>query len=319
MSKLRRNIIPAVAIVGLAVSLVLLYQARASLRDRDEQVQHLRRRMAQLEDDVHRHSAAHPTGLTADELEAYLALPYKEFDVIYGSGHRRFRDQPRDPVQVAALIEAYFNRHTELPFDARATLQSHAAQMFAFGGMNERAIAFLDRLLADNSADSWADATKAFLLFDRAGLLAVRRRMAGGATVRLVDFLIDHFGESYFDVCKWEPVGSTVSVPAGASANHRATAEQLATAFGLPVTFAPDPPAERSSPAECIRLEIRSMEPWWRVPGYIILHLNKSTLITATDEQRLAAAVTRFIETSREYDGKRQAPIGLATSFELAR
>jgi hypothetical protein len=77
MSKLRRNIIPAAAIVGIAVSLVLFYQARAGLRERDEQVQLLRQRIAQLEDDLACHSPTHPTGLTADELEAYLSLPYK--------------------------------------------------------------------------------------------------------------------------------------------------------------------------------------------------------------------------------------------------
>jgi hypothetical protein len=318
MSKLRRNLIPAVAFVGFAVSLVLLYQARASLRERGEQVQRLRQRMAQLEDDVARHSPTRPTGLTADELEAYLSLPYKEFDVIYGSGHRRFRDQPRDPVQVAALIEAYLDRRTELPFDARSTLQSHAVQMFAMGGMNERAITHLDRLLAQNPADSWAAATKSFLLFDRAGLRATRRRMADGEAAGFVDLLIDHFGESYFDLCKWHPVGSAVCVPASASANHRAAAHQLATAFGLPVTVAPDAPAEGSLPAGCIWLGIRPMGPWRGAPGYIILHV-KGTVITATDEQWLAAAVKRFIETSRQHDGKRQAPIGLATSFELAR
>jgi hypothetical protein len=318
MSKLRRTIIPAVAIVGLAVSLVLLYQARASLRERDEQVQCLRERMTQLEDDAARHSSTHPTGLTADELEAYLSLPYKEFDVIYGSGHRRFRDQPRDPVQVAALIEAYFNRHPELPFDPQATLQSHAAQMFAMGGMSERAITHLDRLLAQNPADSWAAATKAFLLFDRAGLLAVRRRMADGEAAGFVDLLIAHFGESYFDLCKWLPVTSAVCVPVGASAKHRAAADQLAQAFGLPVTVAPDAPAEGNIPTSCIWLEIRPMGPPPEVPGYIIHHL-KNTVIIATDEQWLAAAVKRFIETSRQHDGKREAPLGLATSYDMAR
>jgi hypothetical protein len=97
MAKLRRNIVPAVAIVGFAVSLVLLYQARASLRERDEQVQRLRQRMAQLEDDVARHSSTHPTGLTADELEAYLSLPYKEFDVIYGSAIAGFETNLETP------------------------------------------------------------------------------------------------------------------------------------------------------------------------------------------------------------------------------
>jgi hypothetical protein len=54
------------------------------------------------------------------------------------------------------------------------------------------------------------------------------------------------------------------------------------------------------------------------VPGYIIRHL-KNTVIIATDEQWLAAAVKRFIETSRQHDGKREAPVGLATSYDMVR
>jgi hypothetical protein len=141
--------------------------------------------------------------------------------------------------------------------------------------------------------------------------------MADGEAAAFVDILIDHFGESYFEM-KWSAVGSAVCVPMDASANHRATADQLATAFGLPVTVAQDAPAEGSIPAGCIWLEIRPMGPPRGVPGYIILHL-KGTVITATNEEWLAAAVKRFIETSRQHDGKRQAPFGLATSFELAR
>src|SRR5262245_66468288 len=97
MARLKRNIIPAVAIVGFAVALLLLYQARASLRDRDEQMQRQRERLAQLEVEIARLSSAHPVGRPPDELEAYLSLPYKEFDATPGSGHRRFRDQPRPP------------------------------------------------------------------------------------------------------------------------------------------------------------------------------------------------------------------------------
>jgi hypothetical protein len=54
------------------------------------------------------------------------------------------------------------------------------------------------------------------------------------------------------------------------------------------------------------------------VPGYIILHI-KGTVITATDERWLAEAVKRFIETSGQYKGMRHAPVGLSTSYELAR
>jgi 2-oxoglutarate dehydrogenase E1 component len=44
----------------------------------------------------------------------------------------------------------------------------------------------------------------------------------------------------------------TIGVPVGASANQRSTADQLATAFGLPVTVAQEAAAEGSIPAGCI-------------------------------------------------------------------
>jgi hypothetical protein len=304
--------------LGFAIALWLLYQARASLRERDEQVQHLRERLAQLEVDVARLSSTHPIGLLPEALEVYLSLPYKEFDATPGSGHRRFRDQPRDPAQAGALIEAYLERHTDLPLNQRTNLQGHAAQLFAMGGMNERAITHLDRLRAQNPGDCWAEATKAFLLRDREGLLAARRRMGDGEPAELVDLLIDRFGESYLDVSRWTPICSTVKVPAGASANHRAIADQLARAFGLPATVAHEAPAEGGIPGGCIWLEVRSMGGTPDVEGYIILHATKSTVITATSEQRLAAAVKRFIESSRQHKGQRQVPFGLASSFELA-
>ena len=72
-------------------------------------------------------------------------------------------------------------------------------------------------------------------------------------------------------------------------------------------------------PGNCIWLEIRSMGATLDVEGYIILHANKSTVITATNQDRLDAAVKRFIETSRPRNGKHDARFGLATSFELAR
>jgi hypothetical protein len=185
--------------------------------------------------------------------------------------------------------------------------------------MYERAITHLDRLRAQNPRDTWADATKAFLLSDRAGLLAARRRMVDTGAADLVDHLIDRFGEAYLDISRWTAICSTVRVPAGASASHRATADQLASAFRLSVTVAPAAPSEGGMPSGCIWLEVRPMGGTPDVEGYIILHATKSTVITATSEQQLAAAVKRFIESSRQHNGKRQVPFGLATSFELAR
>jgi tetratricopeptide (TPR) repeat protein len=319
MARLTRNLVPAIGIVGIVASLWLLFQARASLRERDEQVQRLRERLAQFEEDAAHRSSMDAIGLAPDELKAYLSLPYEEFDATPGSGHRRFRDQPRNPAQAGALIEAYLESHPELPLNQRTNLQGHAAQLFAMGGRYERAITYLDRQRAQNPRDAWANATKAFLLFDREGLLAARRQMADGEPTDLIDYLIDHFGESYLDISRWEPICSTVRVPAGASANHRAAAVLLATALGLAVTIAPDAPAESGIAGECIWLEVRPMDGMPDMEGYIILHGTKRTVITASDEQRLNAAVKRFIESTRQHNGQRQAPSGLATSFDLAR
>jgi hypothetical protein len=323
MVRLKRNVVIVIAFAGLAALLFFQYRAQATLRQRDEQLQRLRERMARLEDDVARRSATHPIGLPPDELEAYLSLGYKEFDATPGSGHRRFRDQPRHPSQSGELIEAYLQRHPELPSDQRMTLEFHAAQLFAMGGMNERAITHLDRVrLATGTAGNrnpTADATKAFLLLDREGLLAARRRMADGEAAQIADYLIERFGESYADITRWGPICSTIRVAEGASADHRAAAEQLAKAFGLPVRGAHGAPTEGGIPGDCIWLEVRPMGGTPDVEGYIILHANKSTVITATSEQRLEAAVKRFFESSRQRNGKREAPFGLATSFELAR
>src|SRR5688572_12803236 len=108
------RILAAVALAGLAGSLLLLHQARARVRERDEQLRCLRERTARLEDDVARHSSSGPWGLTPADREAYLSLGYKEFDATPGAGHRRFRDRPQNPAQAGALIEAYLERHTEL-------------------------------------------------------------------------------------------------------------------------------------------------------------------------------------------------------------
>jgi hypothetical protein len=318
MAKHKLSIITALALIGLIASLWFLYQATAGLHERDEQLQRLRQRLAKLEDDVARLSTTGPFGLTVEDSEAYLALGYKEFDATPGSGFRRFRDQPQSTTRAGALIEQYLERHPELSREQRMTLTFHAAQLFAMGGMHERAITHLDRAqLPNGKANLVADATKAFLLFDREGLLAARRRMADGDAAKVVDLLIERFGESYADLLRI-PICSTVSLPAGASPNHRAAADKLAKAFGLPVTVTSNA-TEGGVPGNCIWLEVRALGGASDVDGYMILHADKSTMITATSEQRLDAAVKRFIESSRQHNDKHQAPLGLTTSFELAR
>jgi hypothetical protein len=326
MDSRKHRVITGVAIVGLAVSLLSLQRARSTLRDRDDQLRRLRERTAELEDEVARLSVATDlTGLSREQRDAYLSLPYEAFDATPGSGHRRFRDEPQNPARAGALIEAYLQGRPELSVEQRRILGFHAAQLFAIGGMNERAVVHLDRLLSEHDGDHTAAATKAFLLSDRAGLLAARRRMRDGdAAAEAVDVLVARFGESYADVARWATVCSTaVRMPAGASAAQRAAADRLARAFGLPVAVADRAANADGRPADipggCIWMEIRATGGTPDVEGYVILHANNGTVIAATSERRLEAAVTRFVDSSRLHNGRREAPFGLATSFELAR
>jgi len=51
----------------------------------------------------------------------------------------------------------------------------------------------------------------------------------------------------------------------------------------------------------------------------LIIHSPDGTHITASNQYWLDAAVERFIKSSRESNGHREAPFGLSTSFNLAR
>jgi hypothetical protein len=264
----------------------------------------------------HRFISAVPPGRPADSREPYLALAYKEFDATYGSGWRRFHDQPRNPSETATLVEAYLERHEDLTTDQQRILHFHAAQLFALGGMDVRALPHLEAARAPNpDSNHIIDATKAFLLRDRDGLLAARRRMAAGSgAAEPCDWLLEHFGDSYAENL-WIPLSAMVSVPTNASPEHRAAAEDLAHAIGRPLTIAPN----EGVPGDCIWLDVRTFGSTPDVNGYIILHGNKSTVITATSQRWLATAAERFIASCRERNLQREAPFGLVTSFQLAR
>ena len=66
-------------------------------------------------------------------------------------------------------------------------------------------------------------------------------------------------------------------------------------------------------------VELRNFHPKAAAMGYVIIHSPDGTLITASNQYRLDAAVERFIKSSRESNGHREAPFGLSTSFNLAR
>jgi hypothetical protein len=104
-----------------------------------------------------------------------------------------------------------------------------------------------------------------------------------------------------------------VGIPKSASAEQRKSAGRLGREFGFPVsTF-------DTNPVCCVWLELTAWRPSPGTDGYVIMHQAGGTLISATNQKQLDAAVERFINSSRERDGKREAPVGLMTSYEIVK
>lgn len=148
-----RSIIAASGALGLVASLVLLFQTRANRRARDEQAERLRAPIAQLEVDAKRCSSANLLNLPPDELEAYLSTGYKEFDATPGSGHRRFRDPPRDPGQATALIEALAGEPGVSIADARPATEGGVPTDCIW--LEPRLAAAVQRFAASTAASAW--------------------------------------------------------------------------------------------------------------------------------------------------------------------
>ena len=104
-----------------------------------------------------------------------------------------------------------------------------------------------------------------------------------------------------------------IGIPKGASAEQRAAAEKLGREFGITVSMLD------TNPVCCVWLELRAWRPNPGTDGYVIIHQAGGTLINASSQQQLDAAVERFIRASRMRDGKREAPVGLMTSYEVIK
>jgi hypothetical protein len=250
---------------------------------------------------------------------AALSLPYNEFDQAYGDGWRSVFEQG-EGLTAVALIEDYLKQHGELTLGQRKFLHLHAAQVLALEGKDNRAVRHLDQAMSGRKTpELWPDwddfiaATKAFLIHDRTSLLAARERLAaaGAPRVKLADRFIEKFGQSYADVIWWVRVCPSIAIRQDAAPRQRAAAERLAKAFDCSVTTADTHP-----PPCCVWLELRPFSPNDVPKGYVIIHSADGTVITASDPQWLDDAVERFIKSSRQSSGYREAPIGLASNYE---
>ena len=250
---------------------------------------------------------------------AVLSLPYDEFDQAYGDGWRSVFARG-EGLAAVALIEDYLKKHGNLSFHQRKFLHLHAAQVLALEDKDSRAVCHLDQAMSHRKApELWPDwddfiaATKAFLMHDRASLLAARERLAAAQAPRLklADRFIEKFGRSYADVIWWIRVCPNIAIPRNAPARQRDAAARLAKVFRCSVTT-----ADTDLPGCCIWLELRLFSPNNAPNGYVIIHSAEGTLITASDPQWLDDAVERFIKSTREGNGYWEAPFGSVSNCE---
>ena len=109
----------------------------------------------------------------------------------------------------------------------------------------------------------------------------------------------------------YAPLEFLVGIPKGATREHHAAADRLAKEFGLSVS------ALDYNPVCCVWLELVTWRPGSGTDGYIIVHQAGGTKITASSQQQLDAAVSRFIRSARAREGTRVVPVGLMTSYEV--
>src|SRR5438045_2737286 len=76
-----------------------------------------------------------------------------------------------------------------------------------------------------------------------------------------------------------------IGIPKSTTAEQRAAAEKLGREFGITIsTF-------DTNPVCCVWLELRAWRPNPGTDGYVIIHQAGGTLITASSQQQLDAAV----------------------------
>jgi hypothetical protein len=159
-------------------------------------------------------------------------------------------------------------------------------------------------------------ATSAFLRHDRPGLLAAKERLTAASSeqTQTVEKLIENFGSSYADALLWHRLCPTVAVPKDALSANRSAADKVAKAFSFPIVT-----AETNPPNRCIWIEQRPFAPNSRLYGYVIIHTGNGTVINASNQYWLDEAVERFIKSTRQRNGWREARFGLMSNFDVVR
>jgi hypothetical protein len=123
-------------------------------------------------------------GCRGEAPDAYLQLSWEEFDQTPTSGWRPLA-AGGDYAGAARMIEAYLERHDDLPAPQRGYSLFHAGQLWALHGDTERALAHIDRATVPDmppefprSFNALVAGTRGFLRGDTATVRAARDRVA---------------------------------------------------------------------------------------------------------------------------------------------
>jgi len=104
-----------------------------------------------------------------------------------------------------------------------------------------------------------------------------------------------------------------VGCPKGASAAHKASAQRIADILGVKLIL-----QQNVNPVCCTWVEVNRWTPNPGQRGYLINNQGGGSLISASDEEQLQAAVDRFIASIHTINGKVHVPSGLMTNYRLA-
>lgn len=117
------------------------------------------------------------------EDDVLLALPWKQFDQTLGSGWRVYAKRD-EHLRAARLIERYLAERSDLTPVQRAVSHFHAGAELARVNSHTEALSHFDRAIVPAGSkgvpEDWNElvtANKAFLLGDRAALLACKQRV----------------------------------------------------------------------------------------------------------------------------------------------
>jgi hypothetical protein len=138
--------------------------------------------------------------------DVLLALPWKQFDQTLGSGWRVYATRD-EHLQAARLIETYLAWRSDLTPVQRAASHFHAGAELARVNLHEEALLHFDQAIVPAGSkgvpEDWNElvaANRAFLLGDRAAILACKQRVDAMRSPAFKDtfgLLLEYLGQPW--------------------------------------------------------------------------------------------------------------------------